>query len=315
MIRLPFVLCLTGLTLLLWQGYGPLPCPAAQNPFLGGGGSSNETAPKSVVGFPKPLRPIMDKAVRFQLQLRQGLVRLGRDIKEHPLGRSFWLFLLGSFAYGVVHALGPGHGKLFVCSYFLTRPGSLAKGMAFGFLTMFSHVLSATVLVCLGYFVLRTSGALTLADLGPRLETASYGLLTLIGLFLLVKSLLGLRGRLRNRASLDCTEQHAGARGNRGLILTACSIGLVPCPGAGIILVTAVSLGILTTGLLAMAAIGLGMGLTTSLFALATIQTRKGLHRSLAGHEQTLTLVHFTLTLLGSLAIFGLGALLLWATL
>lgn len=309
MTRFPFLLCLTGLALMLWTG-SPMPSLAAKNPFLGGGAASNATAPRSVVGYPKVFRPLLDKAARVQLQLRQSLVNLGRDIKEHPLGRSFWLFMLSAFAYGVVHALGPGHGKLFVCSYFLNRPGSLSKGMAFGFLTMFSHVLSATVLVCLGYFVLRTSGALTLADLGPRLETASYGLLALIGLFLLLKSFLGLRGRLQDRASHDCTAQHAGARGNRGLILTACSIGLVPCPGAGIILVAAVSMGILTTGLLAMAAIGMGMGLTTTLFALATIQARKGLYRILAGHERTLTLVHFTLTLLGSVAIFGLGALL-----
>ncbi len=314
MTRFQFLLWLTGLALMLWTG-GPMPSLAAKNPFLGAGDSSNATAPRSVVGYPKVFRPLMDTTARVQLQLRQSLVSLGRDIREHPLGRSFWLFMLSAFAYGVVHALGPGHGKLFVCSYFLNRPGSLSKGVAFGFLTMFSHVLSATVLVCLGYFVLRTSGALTLDDMGPRLETASYGLLALIGLFLLVKSFLGLRGRLQDRASHDGTERHSGPEDNRGLILTACSIGLVPCPGAGIILVAAVSLGIMATGLLAMAAIGLGMGLTTSLFALATIQARKGLYRSLAGHEQALTMVHFTLALLGSVAIFGLGALLFWTSL
>lgn len=75
-------------------------------------------------------RKLLVQSTRLQKELRAGIAAFARDIRENPFGRAFWLFLLAGFGYGVLHALGPGHGKSFICGYFLSRKGSLLQGLA-----------------------------------------------------------------------------------------------------------------------------------------------------------------------------------------
>ena len=75
------------------------------------------------------------------------MASFARDIRENPFGRAFWLFLLAGFGYGVLHALGPGHGKSFICGYFLSRKGNLLQGLAMGTGSMLAHVASAALMV------------------------------------------------------------------------------------------------------------------------------------------------------------------------
>ncbi len=51
------------------------------------------------------------------------------------------------FQHGAVHALGPGHGKSIVVSYFLGRPVPPALAFLTGGLNAFVHTGSAIVLV------------------------------------------------------------------------------------------------------------------------------------------------------------------------
>jgi ABC-type nickel/cobalt efflux system permease component RcnA len=295
--------CLTAFTAVLIAGVST--APAAQNPFIS---SKKEKAPppkNPIAGYPAFLQPLMKKVAVLQYTLKRSMVRLAKDIRQHPLGRSFWGFMLLSFAYGVVHALGPGHGKLYTCSYFISRPGTLKRVLLFGNLTMLMHVLSGTILILFGALVLKTSGAMTLENSGIILERISYGILTAVGIFIAGKIIREMRSG--HGHSHDCPDQ----ADTKSLVVTALAVGIVPCPGAALILLFSLTLGILTTGLWAMLCIAAGMAITASMFALGAIGFRKAFLSLAQGNNRRLTGVYVLLSLGGAMCISLLGLLLL----
>ena len=134
------------------------PVLAAPNPFFSGGQEEQETeeeitpqqeeqeATKEKGGL-QVLQPVFSVLSVWQKKLRGHLTHVSRDIRENPWGRSFLLFLILSFVYGVIHALGPGHGKSIVFSYFLSRPGRYVHGVLMGNVITFVHVFSAVAIV------------------------------------------------------------------------------------------------------------------------------------------------------------------------
>ena len=81
---------------------------------------------------PGPVERLMGFVRTTQKELTQRLNTFGMDLADNPFGPALWFFLGLSFVYGVVHAVGPGHGKAVVCSYFLANPGSMATGAIMG---------------------------------------------------------------------------------------------------------------------------------------------------------------------------------------
>jgi len=282
---------------------------AAQNPFIASETRKSAPAKNPMAGYPKFLQPAMAKVAALQNTIKQRMVRLAREIKQHPLGGAFWSFMLLSFAYGVVHALGPGHGKIYTCSYFLSRPGTFKRVLLFGNLTMLAHVLSGTFLILFGAFVLKTSGAITLENSGALLERFSYGLLVCVGAFIAGKTIVEMRAG--HGHSHDCPDTAE----LKSLLITALAVGIVPCPGAALILLFALTLGILAAGLWAMLCIAVGMALTTSLFAFGAIGFRRTFFFLAQGSNRALSGVFSALSLGGALCIASLGLILLLGSL
>lgn len=281
----------------------PLPqSQAARNPFLPGGKPQQQRqAPASLPAFMPEW--LLQSVVHWQLTLRAQMTALSRQLQQNPWGRSFWLFMLASLAYGAAHALGPGHGKAFAMAYFLERPSSWKTGLLFGNLSMFCHVLSAAALVYGGTYLLKTAAAGLVDDVGATLEGISYAMLGGIGLFMLGARLYSLRHRPEH------TEQPPPA-GNRALVGTALAAGLVPCPGASLVLLFCISLGVPLAGGFSLLAISLGMGTTISLFALATIASRATVLRLTHGRGRSFAIIHNAVSLAGGLLMAGLGTLL-----
>lgn len=240
-------------------------------------------------------------AASVQKELRGIMASFARDIRENPMGRAFWLFLLAGFAYGVVHALGPGHGKSFVCSYFLSRQGSVLQGLALGTGSMLTHVGSAGLLVIILNLILERSGMAEFDSQGALLQRISYGLLMALGALLTAKTILDL--------FLGRTHEHAHCKADtRGMTAVSLGAGLIPCPGSALILIFSITLGIFWAGLAALFFVALGMALTTSLFAVATILFRRAVERSICRDGRLARMAYTTLSLCGSLAIMLLGA-------
>jgi len=83
------------------------------------------------------------------------------SIRDRESSGPLWIGLMIAFVYGVVHTLGPGHGKAVVVSYFVGHGGSLGRGIRMGTQIALFHVLSAIVVVWVTDFAVRqaTGGA------------------------------------------------------------------------------------------------------------------------------------------------------------
>jgi nickel/cobalt transporter (NicO) family protein len=93
-----------------------------------------------------------------------------------------------SFAYGVFHAAGPGHGKAVISSYMLANEIELKRGVLVAFVSALLQALVAIAVVGAAYFVLRGT-AITMTVATQALETASYAMIVAFGIWLLVRKL------------------------------------------------------------------------------------------------------------------------------
>jgi nickel/cobalt exporter len=126
-------------------------------------------------------------------------------------GSRLWLLIGLSFAYGVFHAAGPGHGKAVISSYMLANEVALRRGIMLSFVSAFLQALTAILVMTFVFLVLRGT-SVSMTDATWFLEVASYVLITLFGAWLLWQKagprLLSLFGG--NRAySLSAAHAHS----------------------------------------------------------------------------------------------------------
>jgi ABC-type nickel/cobalt efflux system permease component RcnA len=303
---------LVGALLVCLMLLGPVPAcldtpaRAMQNPFTTAPGAATPKPPESELF--SALSPVMKRIADWQNTLRQAMSRAAGDISDNPLGKSFWLFMGLAFAYGLAHALGPGHGKVLAVSYFLHRDAPPRQALLYAYLSMPLHVFSATVLVLGGKFLFQMSASRAVDDMGRVLQDVSYGLLAVMGAFMLASALRGLRKRPDGRHP----EPVASSRGLLGLALAT---GLVPCPGAALVLIFSISLGITGAGMAAMVAIAMGMGVCLAAVSLLTIKFRETALSLMQNRSPLLHAGQCAFSLIGALVVLSTGSLLLLGSL
>jgi nickel/cobalt transporter (NicO) family protein len=317
-------ICGCLLTLLLLIGVAP----ARADPFSGHQSTTSEDAP-AVVRATGPMAFIGRALLAFQRESNRLIATHMRAIRDGDTAGPLLIGLVLAFAYGVVHALGPGHGKVVVASYFLARDAQVLRGLMMGLQIAVFHVLSAIVVVALADLVLRQAFGSAPAEVaGVRLT--SYGLIALIGATMLAQAIR--RSRLR-RAGIEvgCGHDHglpahghahdhhrhetgpAGAnRAQQGAL--SLGVGLVPCTGAVLILLYALANDILLPGLLLVVAIAAGMAITMGALGMLSILARNAvaarLERSATGRTATLATVS---DVGGGLLITLIGMALFWS--
>jgi nickel/cobalt exporter len=99
-------------------------------------------------------------------------------------GGGLWVLVGLSFAYGVFHAAGPGHGKAVISSYMLANEVALRRGVLLSFVSAMLQALSAIAIMGAVFLVLRGT-AISMTDATRFLEIASYVLVTGFGAWLL----------------------------------------------------------------------------------------------------------------------------------
>lgn len=244
--------------------------------------------------------PYLQEIASVQRDTREKMTGFAREIQKSPSGSAMFKLLGLAMFYGVLHALGPGHGKSIVCSYFLSRKGSYRQAIVFGNCLSFAHVISATVIVLLLSLLGRQTNLFEFHDIENRLETLSYLLIGLIGLFLFYK----VARELYSGVSHNNEQNVADGKSMAGLSLSA---GLIPCPGAAIILLFSLSQGVLWAGLLAMIPLAAGMGMTTSIVGLATVGSKAAALGAVRSYDFLFRALYTILALAGVLLINALG--------
>jgi len=206
-------------------------------------------------------------------------------------GGAAWALIGLSFAYGVFHALGPGHGKAVIASYVLANRQTARNGALLALLSALIQALVAIAMVAVLAVAFNATAA-TMNNATRWLELASYALVTLLGGWLVWRK--AIRPLLRRPAPApvhapshahahshaghddDCgcghahapaPDQVAGPLNWRRAWSAILAVGLRPCSGALIVLVFALSQGFFLAGVASALAMGLGTGLTVAALA------------------------------------------------
>lgn len=238
--------------------------------------------------LPSPMREVVGRALAAQSRLNAELRGALQDAKRSGSWRPAFTIVVISFLYGVFHAVGPGHGKVIVGSYFLTRRARLLHGFAMSGAAALVQALSAVLLVSLMAAVLEV-GSRQLLSYAANLETASYAVIVVLGLWMAL-------GVLRPRPCCEHAHQpghdhdtHQPGAHTHGhdasprseltkVLATGAAVGLRPCSGAILVLLFTLANEIYPIGILATFAMAVGVAITVSAVSLATF----GVHRSLA---------------------------------
>jgi ABC-type nickel/cobalt efflux system permease component RcnA len=238
------------------------------------------------------------------------------------------LALIGlSFAYGIFHAVGPGHGKAVVTSFFLARDSVIRRGLAMGWtIAMIQAAVAILVVAVLGWVL--DFSRIALLESMPLVELASYALIMVLGAGMVWAALTGRDcGHDHGHAhahdpALGHGHEHAHGKGHGTdrigrweFLGAAAASGLRPCTGALIVLLFALANGIFLIGALATVAMGVGVALTVSAIGVTAILARRGLVQLSGFGGGTLTAsLPRALSVLGSILVFLIGLMLFAAT-
>jgi ABC-type nickel/cobalt efflux system permease component RcnA len=113
-----------------------------------------------------------------------------------------------SFLYGVVHAVGPGHGKAIISSYVVANEETVRRGIMISFLAAGLQALTAILLVSLLLIGLNATG-LQVNAWSNQLESVSYAMIALVGLYLLSTQSMRLWRRFRAGQAAQAASTHA----------------------------------------------------------------------------------------------------------
>lgn len=208
-------------------------------------------------------------------------------LKQDDVGPGVYLFgLLTAFLLGALHALSPGHGKAMVAAYLVGTRGRVSDAVRLGGVVTFTHVISV---LALGVIALAASNYLLSSELYPWLGVASGILIFGTGYFMLVRT--GLKatdyqdhaGHAHDHDHEHHQHQH-GAHSLKEIVSLGVAGGLVPCPSAIVILLFAVAIGKIATGLLLILAFSFGLAavlIAIGIFTVTASNRLSGLGHSL----------------------------------
>ncbi len=277
---------------------------------------------------------ILLQSVMWQKILNREMTQLLQRVSQQPQQAGVTLMLF-SLAYGVLHALGPGHGKVVISTFLATHPAKLKTSMK---LTLLAALLQGGVaigLVTVMLVVLQTSSRQM--HLGSYwLEKGSYLLVMALGVWVGWRALRSLYQVLRpvrpkmqihalrphhqhdencgcGHAHLPSAEQMDQAVSKKTQALVVFSMGMRPCSGAIMMLLFAKVIGVYAWGVASAVAMAVGTAVTVSAMGLLVQRSRRLAERLGAANsgKRMAKIVMPALALAGG-ALLVLAGALLW---
>jgi nickel/cobalt exporter len=252
-----------------------------------------------------------------------------------------------SFLYGIVHAVGPGHGKAIISSYVVANEETVRRGIIISFLAAGLQAVSAIVLVGVLLIGMNASG-LQVNAWSNQLESVSYALIALVGLYLLSTHFMRLWRRFRDGPAVQTAQSRAAhSHGDHGhdhghhhhhapgevcdhivdarqlagpfswrrVMAVVFSVGIRPCTGAILVLVFALTQGLFWAGVAATFAMALGTAITVAVLASLALGSRELALRLGGANAMWANAVWTTCAIGGAAIIFLFGTLLFIASL
>jgi ABC-type nickel/cobalt efflux system permease component RcnA len=122
---------------------------------------------------------IVELQTAFNRDLTAGL-------KGAKAGDPLWWLGGVSFLYGIVHAAGPGHGKVVISSYLLANEARLRRGVTIAFISAFLQAVVAVAIIGVMAAILNMT-SLAITSTAKTFEAGSFALVALLGIYLLVR--------------------------------------------------------------------------------------------------------------------------------
>lgn len=301
--------------------------PAASPPSGSADGPTAEQAappPPSASAAPSTIARLTAQITVWQARFNRALTAALKGLKS---GDAFWWLGSISFLYGIVHAAGPGHGKVVISSYLVANEARVRRGVAIAFVAALAQAVVAVALIGVLAVILNMT-SMAIDSTAKAFEAGSFALVAALGVYLLVRKgreAWGLvhGGRAHSHGhghghhhpdGADACHHVAPTKTEPGLSGAAAavlSVGVRPCSGALVVLVFALAQGVFWAGVASTFLMALGTALTVAALAALAVGA-KGIARRLArgGGSQTPAYVMLGLELVGALFIAALGAVL-----
>ncbi len=243
--------------------------PLYSNPFLGGAGENAipTVRPPSSGGF----------WIEKQLEFRELIGNRMKEIKKSGNTSMLWGVIGFSFLYGILHAAGPGHRKTVIFSLFLARKTRWYEPLLASGLSSAAHGGTALLLVLLFQYLFNHILATRINRVSIYMEGISYMLLLCISLFFIAAAV---------REIFQNQKVYYEKETSRGIYSTLLFSSFFPCPGVIMIMTFSAAMEVLSTGILAVLSLSLGMGVTISLAAYLAYFGREGIFSFLKKEEK-----------------------------
>jgi nickel/cobalt exporter len=291
----------------------------AQTPFGGPRPGAAEPQVGGIVGW------LLTKQSEFYREISATIRAAKSD------GSAVWTLLTISFAYGIFHAAGPGHGKAVISSYLVANQETARRGIVLSFASALMQSLVAVVIVAICAWLLNAT-AKTMCGAEKAIEIASYALIAAFGARLVWTKGGGFMRALQARPPVPamaaaghhhhdhghahghghhhdhhgddhvhdehCGHAHgpepaelAGPGGWRRGFGAILAVGIRPCSGAILVLVFALAQGLFWAGIAATFVMGLGTAITVATIAVLAVSAKDLAQRLSAGREAGGTLI------------------------
>jgi ABC-type nickel/cobalt efflux system permease component RcnA len=174
--------------------------------------------------------------------------------------------------WGAAHALTPGHGKAIVAGYLVGTKGRPLDAVLLGGIVTVTHTIGV---FALGFVTLLLSRFIVPETLYPWLTLASGLLVVAVGGSVLLARVR--RGRHDHDHHYD--DGHGHAHDRRGLLGVGVAAGLLPCPSALVVLLSAIALHRIGFGLALIVAFSLGLAATITSIGLVAVLAKRAFGR------------------------------------
>jgi ABC-type nickel/cobalt efflux system permease component RcnA len=197
------------------------------------------------------------------------------------------LSLLIAAFWGAAHALTPGHGKAMVAAYLVGTRGTPRHAFMLGGTVTIAHTAGV---FALGFVTLGLSAFIVPEQLYPWLTLVSGVLVVLVGASVL-RQRLRARGRVHEHDDHHHDPGHDHGHGHhhhhdhddaltsRGILGVGIAAGLLPCPSALVVLLSAIALHRIGLGLALIVAFSLGLAATITAIGLVAVFARRTFSR------------------------------------
>lgn len=202
--------------------------------------------------------------VIYQYQLNNYISTTIRSINDENSLTTSLLILGIAFVYGLIHAIGPGHGKALVAFYFTSNKSNYKKAFKMGYMIAIFHAFSALIFTFGIFLIFKTMFRQNFNDFSHIAMKISAVMIILVGLYLIFHAWKHKNEKDKNIKVSKKSE-----------VVVAFSAGIVPCPGVMTIVLFCIVLKHYLLGVLAAIFMSIGMGFTISLAGILSIYANK----------------------------------------